>query len=67
MHLLELAKTVWNHWVQTDSADEKLKGRAREALIHARNILIVHESEGEEFDSPLLEIHTLRKLLSMSL
>ncbi|THU87034.1 SET domain-containing protein [Dendrothele bispora CBS 962.96] len=63
IHLLEMAKTAWNQWMQANSDDEAPKALALQALTLARGILTVFGSEGDEHNGPLLEIQTLGHLL----
>ena len=65
MHLLELAKTMWNARISSaDGDDDRIsKAQVLTFLSLARNVLEIYGPEGDE-SGPLDEIKTLDRLLA---
>jgi len=68
MHLLEVAKTVWNARISSANSDRDdnriSKAQVLTFLSLARNVLEIYGPEGDE-NGPLDEIITLERLLSI--
>lgn len=61
LHLLERAKTCWNHIVCSRSTEnrELLATELEEAITSARDVIMVIGNEGDANDGPIDELQTL--------